>query len=286
MKIYVLAAAVVAVAAAANNNKQYTTPVPILKQIDKHNEDGSYSYGYEAADGTFKIETKYPNGEVYGKYGYIDDAGALREVEYGASRRGFEPAGNEIQVAPPTLNSDRNAIRPLGPEEEDDGQYREDPADYYKNDPYTQPRQPINNPTPRYRPESVYRQEPDTFEPEIVQPSYRPQQSYRAQNTYRPQTSFRPQQSYKPQSYYRNDPEPRYYEPEPQPRPQPVYRPQSNFGFRNDNNNNWNPTPAPTWNNNPTWNNPQPNGGGPSWAGNPAQNVDISTGSYTVQYKR
>lgn len=116
---------------------KYTTPVPILKQIDKHNEDGSYTYGYEAADGTFKIETKYPDGEVYGKYGYVDDTGALREVEYGASRRGFEPAGNEIQVAPPTIkNSKNSAARPLGPEEEDDGQYREDPAVYYQDDPY------------------------------------------------------------------------------------------------------------------------------------------------------
>lgn len=73
---------------------QYTTPVPILKQINRHNEDGSYSYGYEAADQSFKIETKYPNGEVYGKYGYVDDTGKVREVEYGASRRGFEPQGN------------------------------------------------------------------------------------------------------------------------------------------------------------------------------------------------
>lgn len=74
--------------------QQTTTPVPILKQINRHNEDGSYSFGYEAADGSFKIETKHPNGEVYGKYGYVDDVGKVREVEYGASKqRGFEPQG-------------------------------------------------------------------------------------------------------------------------------------------------------------------------------------------------
>ena len=38
----------------------------------RHNEDGSYSYGYEAADGSFKLETRYPDGRVKGKYGYID----------------------------------------------------------------------------------------------------------------------------------------------------------------------------------------------------------------------
>ena len=74
-------------------HQQYTTPVPILKQIDRQNDDGSYTYGYEAADKSFKIETKYPNGEVYGKYGYVDDQGKIREIEYGASKRGFEPAG-------------------------------------------------------------------------------------------------------------------------------------------------------------------------------------------------
>jgi Insect cuticle protein len=77
----------------AQQQQQYTTPIPILKQINRHNEDGSYSYGYEGADGSFKIETKFPNGEVQGKYGYIDDTGNRREIEYGASKRGFEPAG-------------------------------------------------------------------------------------------------------------------------------------------------------------------------------------------------
>lgn len=74
--------------------QQTTTPVPILKQLNRHNDDGSYSFGYEAADGSFKIETKHQNGEVYGKYGYVDDTGKVREVEYGASKqRGFEPQG-------------------------------------------------------------------------------------------------------------------------------------------------------------------------------------------------
>lgn len=69
----------------------------------RHNEDGSYTYGYEAADGTFKIETKLPTGEVKGKYGYVDDVGKVRVVEYGATKYGFEPSGEGITVAPPTL---------------------------------------------------------------------------------------------------------------------------------------------------------------------------------------
>ena len=35
-----------------------TTPVPILRSLDQQNPDGSYTYGYEGADGTSKIETR------------------------------------------------------------------------------------------------------------------------------------------------------------------------------------------------------------------------------------
>lgn len=217
--------------------QQYTTPVPILKQINRYNEDGSYSYGYEAADGTYKIESKYPNGEVYGKYGYIDDQGKLREIEYGASRRGFEPAGSEVNVAPPTLTNNYPA-KPLGPNEEDDGQYREDPSVYYKNDPYNvdPPQQSYSKPSfssrfsqPSYQPQSY--QQPSYQQPSYQQPSYQ-QQSYQ-QPSYRPQTTFN------------SFSQPKYNNPAP-----PAY---------------------------PNYN---------QFSGHPATNVDIFSGSYTVQYKR
>lgn len=74
-------------------------PVAILKQINRHNEDGSYTYGYEGADGSFKIETKAANGEVKGKYGYVDATGNLREIVYGANKYGFQPSGEGITVS-------------------------------------------------------------------------------------------------------------------------------------------------------------------------------------------
>ena len=83
--------------------KPKPTPVAILKQINRHNEDGSYTYGFEGADGSFKIETKLPGGDVKGKYGFVDDSGKVRVVEYGANQYGFQPAGEGITVAPPTL---------------------------------------------------------------------------------------------------------------------------------------------------------------------------------------
>lgn len=68
----------------------------------RHNEDGSYTYGFEGADGSFKIETKQATGEVIGKYGYVDDSGKLRVVEYGANKYGFQPAGEGITI--PAIN--------------------------------------------------------------------------------------------------------------------------------------------------------------------------------------
>ncbi|CAH0553800.1 unnamed protein product [Brassicogethes aeneus] len=248
MKLYFAFAAVLTVAAAAGSNQQYTTPVPILKQINKHNEDGSYSYGYEAADGTFKIETKYPDGEVFGKYGYVDDTGNLREVEYGASRRGFEPVGNEIQVPPPTLRQNPNAIaRPLAPNEEDDGQYREDPAVYYANEPNNNQRAP----------QSRYYQPAPQPQPKYTQPQYQP--TYRA-----PQPAYQPA----PRPVYQPQPQPVY-----QPQPQPVFRPQPQYDFAQHQPRHYNPAP-PAY---PNYN---------SFQGHPASNVDINTGSYTVQYRR
>lgn len=51
-----------------------TAPPPLRR----HNEDGSYTYGFEGADGSFKIETKAQTGEVKGKYGYVDETGKVR----------------------------------------------------------------------------------------------------------------------------------------------------------------------------------------------------------------
>lgn len=38
-----------------------------------------------------------------GKYGYVDDVGKLRVVEYGANKYGFQPSGEGITVPSPTL---------------------------------------------------------------------------------------------------------------------------------------------------------------------------------------
>jgi len=208
MQKLVLIIVLVAVSIQATySQNQYTTPVPIIKQIDRHNDDGSYTYGYEAADKSYKIETKYPSGEVYGKYGYVDDQGKVREIEYGASKRGFEPAGTDINVPPPTLNNNNNPY-PLGPNQVDDGQYREDPSIYYKDEKYNRP---------------------------AITPSKFSLNDYRPQPAYAPQPQQPRYTSTPPQYYQQPSPQPpryqapaTYQQPYYQPRPQPQYSPYNN----------------------------------------------------------
>ncbi|XP_044258062.1 uncharacterized protein LOC123007090 [Tribolium madens] len=57
----------------------------IIKQIKKVNDDGSYTIGYEADDGSFKIESRDVLGNIKGTYGFIDDSGQIKRVSYSTS---------------------------------------------------------------------------------------------------------------------------------------------------------------------------------------------------------
>ncbi|XP_044757570.1 uncharacterized protein LOC123315782 [Coccinella septempunctata] len=57
----------------------------IIKQIKKVNNDGSYTVGYEADDGSFKIESRDVLGNIKGTYGYIDDSGKIKRVSYSST---------------------------------------------------------------------------------------------------------------------------------------------------------------------------------------------------------
>jgi len=161
------------------------TPVPILKQINKHNEDGSYTYGYEGADGSFKIETKLATGEVKGKYGYIDETGKVRVVEYGANKYGFQPSGEGITVAPPTL------VDETGKEEPD-----------YEDEPPQRPQRPYRVQRPQH-----HQQQQQQHSRPIPRPQPQPQPQYaqyeeeeQPEPPRRPQYAPQPQPQYQPQS--------------------------------------------------------------------------------------
>ncbi|CAH2266447.1 mediator of RNA polymerase II transcription subunit 15 [Pararge aegeria] len=269
-------------ALASAQNRPNTTPVPILKQINKQNDDGSYSYGYEAADGSFKIETKYPNGDVAGKYGYVDVDGKVREVSYGASsQRGFEPEGTGIMVPPPTLH-DPASNNALTDGQEDDGQYREDPRIY--EDPkyngrkakpssfrYEQPQQQqfsFSSQPKKY-------QEPQAYQP---QPQYQARQQYQPQPQYEPQPQYQPQQPAYQQQTSLFSQSPQQFTPEFKPQSQ-VYHQQPQFSYQSY-------TPQPYQNNqyqNNQRQNYQHQNHNP-FAGHPAQNFDPSTGSYSIDF--
>lgn len=232
-------------------------------QINRHNEDGSYSYGYEAADGSFKIETKSASGEVKGKYGYVDDSGNVREIEYGANKNGFQPTGDGINVAPPTFDNRDSSYPALQAGEIDDGQYREDPLMY--NDPRynSKPSKSTQfrvNASPAPRPQ---------------QPAYRPQQQQQQQAVYRahqqPAAPYRAaqQQVYEEEQqqqeverpYFQSRftaqaPQNNYYQ-QPQPQ-QNFYRPSNNYYQQPDQVD--------------------------IFQGHPATNLDLATGSYSVTY--
>merc|ERR1712038_1568941 len=92
-KILVLAVIVGSVAGQlTGTDTETSTPVPILRCLDQQNDDGSYTFGYESADGTYKIENRAANGQIKGKYGYIDANGDLQETIYdGTAEHGFAP---------------------------------------------------------------------------------------------------------------------------------------------------------------------------------------------------
>lgn len=54
--------------------------VTILKQINELNEDGSYTFGYEASDGSFRLENMDANGYLTGRFGYVDSFGEMQEM--------------------------------------------------------------------------------------------------------------------------------------------------------------------------------------------------------------
>lgn len=207
-----------------SSQNEAPTPVPILKQINKHNEDGSYTYGYEGADGSFKIETKLATGEVKGKYGYVDETGKVRVVEYGANKYGFQPSGEGITVAPPTLVDETTRKDRLEYEEEQPQYIARVPR------PQTAPQRFAPPPSPPKRPQ-----------PPPPQPQYDDYDEPQQQQYQPPQPQPRPQPK---QPLYTSAPIPQrpqvpgsvpidvVYASRPKPpRPEPEYTQKSTFQF-------------------------------------------------------
>lgn len=55
----------------ASDSGNKAPQVQTIRNFNKINDDGSFTFGYEAADGSFKEETRGTDCVVRGKYGYV-----------------------------------------------------------------------------------------------------------------------------------------------------------------------------------------------------------------------
>lgn len=106
--------------------KESTTKetVQTLRNYSKVNDDGSFTFGYEAADGSFKEETRGTDCVVRGKYGYVDPDGNKREFTYVSGNpcdpNNPDPSEDELDKAEDDTNEPENVPanfprRPLRP---------------------------------------------------------------------------------------------------------------------------------------------------------------------------
>lgn len=102
--------------------------VQTIRNYSKVNDDGSFTFGYEAADGSFKEENRGTDCVVRGKYGYVDPDGNKREFTYVSG----------------------NPCDPNNPEQNDEEVEREEESNEPENVPDNFPRRPIK-PQQRYQ---------------------------------------------------------------------------------------------------------------------------------------
>ncbi|GLV39285.1 Cuticular protein 49Aa [Carabus blaptoides fortunei] len=108
MKSMIIALAFVAIVAA--DKLTGNEPIPILRQVQEINPDGSYNYAYETGNGIAAEEQGYlknagqPDLEAQvaqGQYQYTAPDGQLIRVVYSADENGFQPQGDHLPTPPP-----------------------------------------------------------------------------------------------------------------------------------------------------------------------------------------
>nr|CAD7463942.1 unnamed protein product [Timema tahoe] len=92
---------------------QYKAPIPIIAYENEESPDGSYSYGYESADGT-KSEQRGSQRVVgtsaddigtvvEGAVSYTGDDGKRYELTYISDENGYQPKGDFLPSKPDYL---------------------------------------------------------------------------------------------------------------------------------------------------------------------------------------
>ncbi|XP_060523524.1 uncharacterized protein LOC132700318 [Cylas formicarius] len=181
-------------------------PVQTIRNYSKVNDDGSFTFGYEAADGSFKEETRGTDCVVRGKYGYVDPDGNKREFTYVSGNPCDPNAPKEEEEEVPEEESNDNANLP---------------ANYP-----TRPVRPIHRPVSAVtaKPVSLFQtnyeqSEDEQPEPEqILRPTPTPvRQQYFSRPQYIQTSAAQADQIYQRPRTQTNTPAPSIYRQSPQP---------------------------------------------------------------------
>merc|ERR1719431_97839 len=97
-----------------DRDREVEEPVATLERYSHKNEDGSFTFGYVGADGSFREETRGADCITRGKYGYIDPEGVKREYTYTS---GLPCDVGEDDLDLQNIDGDINIEDPVDPRE-------------------------------------------------------------------------------------------------------------------------------------------------------------------------
>merc|ERR1719431_2242941 len=97
-----------------DRDREVEEPVATLERYSHKNEDGSFTFGYVGADGSFREETRGADCITRGKYGYIDPEGVKREYTY-TSGLPCEVGEDDLDLQ--NIDGDINIEDPVDPRE-------------------------------------------------------------------------------------------------------------------------------------------------------------------------
>lgn len=114
-------ASLIALAVAVPQQQASTEPIPILRQEQEVNFDGSYRWAYETGNGiqaeeSGSLKKLAPDQDAMvatGSYSYTAPDGQVISVKYIADENGFQPTGDHLPTPPPIPAAIQRALEYL-----------------------------------------------------------------------------------------------------------------------------------------------------------------------------
>ncbi|XP_058450597.1 endocuticle structural glycoprotein ABD-4-like [Malaya genurostris] len=131
MKSFIVISAILACTFAAPQGP-LEEPIPIIRQEQEVNPDGSYRWSYETGNGITAEEQgflKNPDTEqaaqvAQGEFSYTAPDGQLIRLQYIADENGFQPIGDHLPTPPPIPPAIQRALEYLASQPPSDGTSR------------------------------------------------------------------------------------------------------------------------------------------------------------------